>query len=50
MLKVGRQKDIARVAMFLALDAVEIVALEDVIGRHGLSEKWSDYQRNCGNE
>ncbi|PYS23618.1 MAG: hypothetical protein DMF72_08690 [Acidobacteria bacterium] len=44
MLQVGRQKDIARITMFLSQDAVEISALEDVISRHGLSEKWSAYK------
>lgn len=45
MVKVGRQKDIARIAMFLSQDAVEMSALEDVISRHGLSEKWLEYKR-----
>lgn len=45
MLKVGRLKDIARVEMFLSHDAVRIDALEDVIQRHGLTEKWVDYKR-----
>lgn len=44
MLKVGRQKDIARIAMFLSQDAVEISALEDVINRYELSGKWLDYK------
>src|SRR5205814_8676183 len=42
MLNIGRQKDIARITMFLSQDAVEISAFEDVINRHGLSEKWSN--------
>lgn len=45
MLKVGRPKDLARVRMFLSQDAVDIEALEDVIRRHGLTEKWDDYKR-----
>lgn len=45
MLQVGRQKDIARIAMFLSQDAVKISTLEDVISRHGLSEKWQDYKK-----
>jgi len=45
MVKVGRKKDIARIAMFLSQDAVEVSAVEDVISRHGLSEKWSDYRK-----
>jgi hypothetical protein len=45
MLDVGRQKDIARIAMFVSQDAVGISALEDVINRHGLMEKWLDYKK-----
>ena len=45
MVKVGRQKDIARIAMFLSQDAVEVSALEDVISRHGLSNKWLEHKR-----
>jgi hypothetical protein len=39
MLSVGRPKDIARIKMFLSQEAVKFEALEDVIDRHGLSEK-----------
>ena len=46
MLKVGRPKDIARIKMFLSQDAVKMNALENVIRRYDLTEKWSDYQRN----
>jgi hypothetical protein len=45
MLSVGRPKDLARVEMFLSQDAVKIDALEDLIQRHGLTEKWADYKR-----
>ena len=45
MLSLGRPKDIARIQMFLSQDAVKIEALEDVIQRHGLTEKWADYKR-----
>ena len=44
MLKVGRKKDIARIAMFLSQDAVDVSALEEVLSRHGLSEKWLEYK------
>jgi hypothetical protein len=44
MLKVGRQKDIARIAMFLSQDAVELSALGEVISRYELSDKWLDYK------
>jgi hypothetical protein len=45
MLSVGRPRDIARIQMFLSQDAVRIDALEDLIQRHGLTEKWADYKR-----
>lgn len=45
MVKVGRQKDVARIAMFLSQDAVELNALEEVISRHGPSEKWLEYKK-----
>jgi len=45
MLSVGRLKDLARVEMFLSQDAVKIDALEDLIQRHGLTEKWAHYKR-----
>jgi hypothetical protein len=45
MLSVGRPKDLARVEMFLSQDAVKIDALEDLLERHGLIEKWADYKR-----
>jgi hypothetical protein len=50
MVQVGRQKDLARIAMFLSQDAVGINSLEDVINRHGLSDKWLDYKRTYQNE
>ncbi|PYS80097.1 MAG: hypothetical protein DMF70_11810 [Acidobacteria bacterium] len=45
MLSVGRPKDLARIEMFLSQNAVRIEALEDLIQRHGLTEKWDDYKR-----
>ena len=45
MLSVARPKDLARVEMFLSQDAVKIDALEDLIQRHGLTEKWDAYKR-----
>ncbi len=45
MLSVGRPKDIARIQVFLSQDAVKIDALEDLIQRHNLTEKWAEYQR-----
>jgi len=45
MLILGRPKDLARIQMFLSQDAVKIDALEDLIQRHGLTEKWDAYKR-----
>lgn len=45
MLKVGRLKDIARIQMFLSQDAVNNDKLEDVIQRHGLTDKWAEYKK-----
>jgi len=45
MLSVGRPKDIARIQMFLSQDAIKIDALEDIIQRHDLTEKWTEYKR-----
>ncbi len=45
MLKVGRPKDLARIQIFLEQGAVKIDELNDVIQRHGLTEKWADYNR-----
>ena len=44
MLNVGRPKDLARIQMFLEHDAVKIDELNDVIQRHGLTEKWANYK------
>jgi hypothetical protein len=44
MVKVGRQRDLARIAMFLSQDAVDASALEEVLNRHGLLEKWLAYK------
>ena len=44
MLKVGRLKDLARVQMFLAQDAVDQDLLLDIIKRHDLQRKWEEFQ------
>jgi hypothetical protein len=43
-LSVGRFKDLARVEMFLMQKEIDLNALEDVIRRHGLSEKWIEFK------
>jgi len=45
MLKVGRPKDLARIQMFLSQGAVPMDALQNVIQRHGLADKWADHKR-----
>jgi hypothetical protein len=44
-LRVGRPKDIGRIAQFLQEDAVDVPALCDVLQRHGLQQRWHDYCR-----
>jgi hypothetical protein len=44
MLNVGRLKDLARVEMFLTQKEVDLDGLEDVVRRHGLSEKWAKFK------
>ncbi len=44
MLDTGRPKDYARIAHFLKAGAVDAEALEDILARHGLSEKWHGNQ------
>ena len=41
MLKTGRTKDYLRINMFLQASAVDRELLNDVLQRHGLSEKWA---------
>jgi hypothetical protein len=45
MLKVGRLKDLARVEMFLSQRAVDLESLEDILQRHGLSERFAEYKK-----
>jgi len=44
MLMVGRLKDLARVEMFLTQKEVDLAGLEDVVRRHGLSDKWVGFK------
>lgn len=44
MVKVGRLKDLARVEMFLTQQEVDLDALKEVLGRHGLSDKWTKFK------
>ena len=47
MLKVGRRKDLARVEMFLTQKEVNIDALEDILQRHELMNKWGGFRAGC---
>jgi hypothetical protein len=47
-LKLGRPKDFARISQFLSENAVEIVALREVLDRHGMGAAWSRYCRRTG--
>jgi hypothetical protein len=44
MLKASRLKDLARVQMFLAQDAVDREILNDIITRHHLEKQWASFQ------
>lgn len=44
MLKVGRLKDLARVEMFLSQKEVDVDALEDILKRHGLMDRWDQFR------
>jgi hypothetical protein len=43
-LNVARFKDLARVEMFLMQKEVDLNALQDVVRRHGLSDKWIEFK------
>ena len=44
MLETGRAKDLARIIQFLEEGAVELSALERILARHGLAEKWREFR------
>lgn len=44
MVKVGRGKDLARIEMFLEQEQVNLEALEDVVRRHGLYDRWAQFR------
>jgi hypothetical protein len=48
MLKLGRRKDLARVEMFLSKNAVDIKTLEEILERHGLTQRFAEYKRTTG--
>ena len=43
MLQAGRLKDLTRVEMFLAQDAVDHEILRDIITRHNLEKQWASF-------
>ena len=45
MLQVGRWKDLACVDMFLSQRTVDLEALNEILERHGLSDKLAEYQK-----
>ena len=49
-IKVDRLKDFARVQAFLEQGAVDLVALKDVLERHGLMGRWLSSCRKAGIE
>lgn len=44
MLNVRRSKDLARIEMFLEQEEVDIGALEDIVQRHGLYDRWVQFK------
>lgn len=44
MLQAGRLKDLTRVQMFLAQEAVDLEILNDIITRHKLERQWASFQ------
>ena len=46
MLEVGRTRDLARIEMFLEQEAVDITALEEIVQRHGLFDKWRQFKNS----
>lgn len=46
MLNVGRRKDLARIEMFLDQQEVDLDALEDVVRRHRLYDRWAQFKRS----
>jgi hypothetical protein len=49
-IKLGRLKDLARVQDFLEQQAVDIVALRDVLERHNLMDNWLSFCAKAGIE
>ena len=50
MLQAGRLKDLTRVQMFLAQEAVDLEILNDIIRRHHLEKQWLRFRTEIGNE
>ena len=46
MLQTGRAKDIARAEMFFSQESIDIDIFLDIIGRHGLEERWRNFQEH----
>ena len=44
MLRTGRLKDHARIQMFLSQDVINSEVLDDILQRHDLDGKWSDFR------
>lgn len=45
MLQTGRAKDCARLVQLLEEDALDMKLFKDIISRHGLVEKWHEFQQ-----
>lgn len=45
MLETGRPKDYSRLIHFFEFDSIDQKILEDIVERHGLKQKWNNFQR-----
>lgn len=46
MLETGRPKDHSRLIHFFEFDSIDRSVFEDIVERHGLKQKWNNFQRH----
>jgi hypothetical protein len=49
-LQTGRAKDFSRIAAFLESGKVDLIAFQEIVSRHALSDSWARFQRNHLNQ
>ena len=47
-LQTGRAKDKARLLQFFEGDAIRLETFEEIVNRHGLSQKWNTFRKEFG--